>query len=109
MQKLSIHDGDNAQDLLKFIKEREDNGKRVVVSSFPSPDAPEGMKEQMAEFDHEFYVEMSNDESVLLRHDDAPGGVAFLKCKLSGKGHLEMFDLDTEYGSTFIGNVTGVR
>lgn len=110
MQKHSIHDNDNAEQLFEYIVECEMSGERVGISSFPSPDAPDEYKEQAMEFDHEFYVEMSNDDAVLLRNDDAPGGVAFLKCKLTDSGEaLEMYDLDTEYGSTFLGSVTGVR
>jgi len=110
MQDLSIHDGDTAQELLDYIKDRGKDGEKVVISSVPSPDAPEEVKDSQMDFDYRFYVEMVGKKSVLVRNDDAPGGVAFLKCKLTDSGkHLEMFDLDTKYGSTFIGNVTGVR
>lgn len=110
MQNLSIHDGNTAEEILDFIKKCGRNGEKVVISSFPSPDSSEKVKEQMMEFDYRFYVEMTSEEAVLVRNNDAPGGVAFLKCKLTDSGnHLEMFDLDTEYGSTFLGNVTGVR
>ena len=110
MQALSIHAGENAEQLFEYIKYRGERGKRVVVCSYSSPNAPESMKEQAMEFDHEFYVEMSNDNSVLLRNHDEPGGVGFLKCRLTDDGeHLEMFVLDNEYGSTYIGDVTGVR
>ena len=110
MKRVCIYDDGTARELFEYIKKSEEDGDSVVISSFPSPDASEEYKQQASEFDHRFYIEMSNENAVLLRNDENHLGIAFLKCELrEDDGPLEMYHLDTEYGRTFLGNVTGVR
>ena len=83
-------------------------GEHPVVISMPGH--PE---RNIPDFDYPYYVQVVSpelSEAALLstgEYDNAPD---YLKLSVTDGGeHLEMYDLDTEHGSTFIGNVFQVR
>jgi len=95
----NLRTGDEPQDLFDAIVEAYME-HRVTIS------APE-------DFDFTYSVVVVSpelQEASLVADNERNGGVEFLKVSMTDNGEaLEAFACDVEYGTTFIGNVFGVR
>lgn len=105
MSSANAQKGDNGRDLFDVLEEAEGEST-VVVSLYPDPNSG-------TDFDYEYSIQVVDSESekaTLLATSEANGGVEFMKVKLVGGGeNLEAYELDIEYGTTYLGNVMGIR
>lgn len=96
----------NAGVLFESIRKHQKVGKSVVISM------PGDQEHGMPDFDFAYNVIMSNHREAMLQRDSRSSDSApdFLHVQLTdGENHLEMYQRDMQYGSTFIGNVCSIR